>query len=58
MSRERRKADKANTATDGQFSGKLPVIKGKLTQDQIDSLTDETAPIGAVKDFREGKFGK
>lgn len=37
----------------GEFSGTLPVIRGKLTKDEIDALAEKTQTIGPVKEFRE-----
>lgn len=58
MGRSKRQPAKANTPTDGKLSGKLPVIKGKLSRDELDALTEDTAPLGVVKDFRDGKLDK
>lgn len=58
MGRSKPKPAKANTPTEGKISGKLPVIKGKLNRDELDALTEDTAPIGVVKDFRDGKLDK
>lgn len=37
----------------GRFTGRLPVIKGRLTPDEVDSAAERTQPLGVVKQFRE-----
>lgn len=42
--------------TQGEFNGTLPVIRGKLTQDEIDALAEKTEPLIWTKEAREKDY--